>query len=26
VGLGHAVDWLGNRVWPKSWYVYCRRT
>lgn len=26
VGLGPAVDWLGNRVWPKSWYVYCRRT
>jgi ubiquinone/menaquinone biosynthesis C-methylase UbiE len=26
IGLGRAVDWLGNRVWPKSWYVYCRRT
>jgi hypothetical protein len=26
VGLGRALDWLGNRVWPKSWYVYCRRT
>jgi 2-polyprenyl-3-methyl-5-hydroxy-6-metoxy-1,4-benzoquinol methylase len=19
------VEWLGNRLWPKSWYVYCRR-
>jgi ubiquinone/menaquinone biosynthesis C-methylase UbiE len=26
VGLGRPLDWLGNRVWPKSWYVYCRRT
>lgn len=24
--LGGVVDRLGNRVWPKSWYVYCRRT
>jgi ubiquinone/menaquinone biosynthesis C-methylase UbiE len=26
VGLGAPLERLGNRVWPKSWYVYCRRT
>ena len=25
VRLAPAVDWVGNRLWPKSWYVYCRR-
>lgn len=25
VGLDGAVERLGNRLWPKSWYVYCRR-
>jgi 2-polyprenyl-3-methyl-5-hydroxy-6-metoxy-1,4-benzoquinol methylase len=25
IGLGGALDRLGNRVWPKSWYAYCRR-
>lgn len=23
--LGGVVDAIGNRVWPKSWYVYARR-
>ena len=25
VGLAGLVERAGNRVWPKSWYVYCRR-
>lgn len=25
VGLDRPVERLGNRLWPKSWYVYCRR-
>jgi len=25
VGLDGTVERLGNRLWPKSWYVYCRR-
>jgi 2-polyprenyl-3-methyl-5-hydroxy-6-metoxy-1,4-benzoquinol methylase len=25
VGLGGPLERLGNRLWPKSWYVYCRR-
>jgi 2-polyprenyl-3-methyl-5-hydroxy-6-metoxy-1,4-benzoquinol methylase len=25
LGLGRAVDAIGNRVWAKSWYVYARR-
>jgi ubiquinone/menaquinone biosynthesis C-methylase UbiE len=25
VRLGGVVDWVGNRVWPKSWYVYAVR-
>lgn len=25
VGLARVVEAAGNRVWPKSWYVYCRR-
>lgn len=25
VGLDGPVERLGNRLWPKSWYVYCRR-
>jgi ubiquinone/menaquinone biosynthesis C-methylase UbiE len=25
VRLGAPLERLGNRVWPKSWYVYCRR-
>jgi 2-polyprenyl-3-methyl-5-hydroxy-6-metoxy-1,4-benzoquinol methylase len=25
LGLGGIVDRIGNRVWAKSWYVYCRR-
>ena len=25
VGLGPLVERIGNRLWPKSWYVYCRR-
>ncbi len=25
VGADRLVDRLGNRLWPKSWYVYCRR-
>lgn len=24
-GLMGAVERIGNRLWPKSWYVYCRR-
>jgi hypothetical protein len=26
IGLGRAVDAIGNRLWAKSWYVYARRT
>jgi SAM-dependent methyltransferase len=25
LGAGGLADRLGNRVWPKSWYVYARR-
>jgi SAM-dependent methyltransferase len=25
LGLERLVERAGNRVWPKSWYVYCRR-
>jgi 2-polyprenyl-3-methyl-5-hydroxy-6-metoxy-1,4-benzoquinol methylase len=25
VGLAEPVERAGNRLWPKSWYVYCRR-
>jgi SAM-dependent methyltransferase len=25
VGLDGLAERAGNRVWPKSWYVYCRR-
>jgi 2-polyprenyl-3-methyl-5-hydroxy-6-metoxy-1,4-benzoquinol methylase len=25
VGLLEPVERVGNRIWPKSWYVYCRR-
>ena len=25
VGADDLVERLGNRLWPKSWYVYCRR-
>jgi 2-polyprenyl-3-methyl-5-hydroxy-6-metoxy-1,4-benzoquinol methylase len=25
IRLGRLADALGNRVWPKSWYVYARR-
>ena len=25
VGLDGPVERVGNRIWPKSWYVYCRR-
>lgn len=26
LGLLKPVEALGNRVWAKSWYIYCRRT
>lgn len=26
LGVGEPLERLGNRIWPKSWYVYCRRT
>jgi SAM-dependent methyltransferase len=26
LGVGAPLERLGNRVWAKSWYVYCRRT
>jgi 2-polyprenyl-3-methyl-5-hydroxy-6-metoxy-1,4-benzoquinol methylase len=26
IGLLSAVEAIGNRVWAKSWYVYCRAT